>query len=102
MGSPVNQSPHCRVVGGERLPSGSGGPAALCAAIERALAARGAGANLTAEIQVLSSSMLAGTLRTDGRTLPEQRFASMDRDLDGRSFERFAAALADQFAKARR
>ncbi len=32
--------------------------------------------------------------------MPEQNFASMDRDLTTSSFERFAQALADQVAKA--
>jgi len=102
MGCSAESSPSCRILRGERLPAASGGPAALCAAIERALAERGGGAGVTAEVEVLSSSMLAAKLSADGRTLPEQRFASMDRDLDGRSFDRFAAALADQLAKARR
>lgn len=100
MDSPASQPARCRVVGGEKLPAASGGAVALCAAIERALS--GANAAVTAEVRVLSSSMLAATLTADGRTLPEQRFARMDRDLDGRAFERFAEALADQASKARR
>lgn len=102
MGPSASQSPQCRVSGGEKLPAGSGGAAALCAAVERALAASGSNAAVKAEVRVLSASMLAATLTAGGRTLPEQRFASMDRDLDGRSFERFAEVLADQAARARR
>ncbi|MFL6728778.1 MAG: hypothetical protein ACJ8E3_05380 [Sphingomicrobium sp.] len=101
MGSPPNSSLSCRIVGGERLPAASGGTAALCAAIERAFAERGTGAGVTVEVDVLSSSMLSAKLSADGRTLPEQRFASMDRDLGVASFERFAGALAEQLAKAR-
>lgn len=91
-------SPNCRVVGGERLPAGSGGSAALCAAIEQAISARAPGKAFSVEVRVLPHSMLAATLSVDGRILPEQKFASMDRELDGHSFERFAISLAEQVA----
>jgi hypothetical protein len=100
MNSP--SGPHCRVTNGDKLPAGSGGPDALCAAIERAVSIRLPGVDFSAEVTVLSSSMLAATLTANGRQLPEQKFASMDRDLDRGSFERFAQALADQFAKTHR
>ena len=99
MASPSSQSTACRIVDGEKLPDGSGGTAALCAAIERAAAARAPGVAYTVEVKVLSTSRLAATLTSGGRKLPEQHFATMDRDLNGDSFERFAAALADQLAK---
>ena len=98
MGSPDIQSPHCQVVDAGKLPADSGGANALCAAIERAASAKAPGVAFTAEIRVLSSSRLVATLIKDGRKLPEQNFASMDRDLSSSSFERFAAALADQLA----
>ena len=99
MASPSGQSTPCRIVDGGKLPEESGGPAALCSAIERAAAARAPGVAYTVEVKVLSSSRLAATLTSAGRTLPEQNFAVMDRELNGGSFERFAAALADQLAK---
>jgi hypothetical protein len=98
MGSPDSQSPRCRVVDGGKLPAESGGANALCAAIERAASARAPGVAFTAEVRVVSSSRLAATLTRDGRKLPEQNFASMDRELSSSSLERFAAALADQLA----
>ena len=94
--------PHCRVTDGDKLPAGSGGPDALCAAIEQAVKDRAPNAAFSAEVTVLSSSMLAATLTADGRKLPEQKFAIMDRQLDHSSFERFARALADQLVKAQR
>jgi hypothetical protein len=100
MASPSGQSTPCRVVDGDKLPEGSGGAAALCSAIERAAAAKAPGAAYTVEVKVLSPSRLAATLTSGGRKLPEQNFATMDRELNGGSFERFAAALADQLAKA--
>ncbi len=100
MASPSGQSPPCRIVDGDKLPEGSGGAAALCSAIERAAAAKAPGVAYTVEVKVLSPSRLAATLTSDGRKLPEQNFATMDRELNGVSFERFAAALADRLAKA--
>jgi len=101
MSAPNNQSPNCRVVGGEKLPPGSGGSGALCAAIERAISARAPGTVFSVEVRVLPRSMLAAAVIVDGRTLPEQKFASMDRSLDVHSFERFAHSLAEQVAKER-
>jgi hypothetical protein len=102
MSPPTDQAPRCRVVGGDKLPAASGGAAALCAAIEQAVAARAPGVTVSVEVRALSASRLAAALVVNGRALPEQNFASMDRDLDAGSFERFAAALADQVAKAQR
>jgi hypothetical protein len=99
MSSPDVSSPRCRVIDGAKLPQASGGAPALCAAIEKAVAMRGPNIAFTAEVRVLSSSRLAATLTRDGRRLPEQGFASMDRELSANSFERFAAALADEVAK---
>jgi hypothetical protein len=100
MASPSGQSTPCHIVDGDKLPGDSGGAAALCSAIERAAAAKAPGVTYTVEIKVLSPSRLAATVTADGRKLPEQNFATTDRDLNGGSFDRFAAALADQLAKA--
>jgi hypothetical protein len=100
MASSSGQSTPCRIVDGDKLPDGSGGAAALCTAIERAAAAKAPGVAYTVEVKVLSPSRLAAILTADGRRLPEQNFATMDRDLNGVSFERFAAALADRLAEA--
>jgi hypothetical protein len=99
MASPSGQSTTCRIVDGGKLPDGSGGAAALCSAIERAAAAKAPGVAYTVEVRVLSSSRLAATVTSGGRKLPEQNFATMDRELNSGSFDRFAAALADQLAR---
>lgn len=101
MGSPDSQSSRCQVFDGHKLPALSGGPDALCAAIDRAVSARAPGVAFSAEVRVVSSSMLAATLTAAGRQLPEQKFARMDRELDRSAFERFAEAIADQVAKSR-
>jgi hypothetical protein len=100
MSSSDNQVPNCRVVDGDKLPVESGGATALCAAIRSAAAERAPGITFTAEVRVLSSSRLAATLTKDGRRLPEQNFASMDRELRRDSFDRFATAIADALANA--
>lgn len=93
----------CRVVDGAKLPPESGGEGALCAAIESAIAAQAPESAAQVEVRVLSSSMLAASVTTgDGRTLPEQKFASSDRALARSSFERFANAIAAEVARAAR
>ena len=99
MSSPNDQSPRCSVVDGGKLPAASGGASALCAAIERAVSERAPGVAFTAEVRVLSSSILAAALTRNGTRLPEQKFASMDRELSSSSFERFAQAIAEHVAK---
>lgn len=101
MSAPASERPQCSVVDGRKLPPASGGGAALCAAIERAVAARAPGVAVSTEVRVLSSSRLSAIVTVNGRTLPEQSFARMDRDLDGSAFERFAEALAAEVVKAK-
>lgn len=101
MSSPTSETPHCRVVDAGKLPPNSGGADALCSAVDRALSARAPGVAYTAEIRVLSASRLVASLTANGRGLAEQNFATMDRDLDRYSFERFANVLADLVAKGR-
>ena len=99
MSTPASRAPHCVVLDGGKLPADSGGVAALCSAIERAVSERVPGAAYSAEIRVISASRLVATLTINGRRLPEHNFASMDRDLTAGAFDRFARALADQVAK---
>ena len=93
---------HCHVIDGNKLPSASGGEAALCAAVKRAFSSRVPGIAYHAEIRVVSASRLAGNVTVNGRRLPERKFASMDRPLAKSSFDRFAAALAQQAAELRK
>ena len=98
-------APHpvrCTVVGAERLPGEAGNAASLCSAVERAVAAQAPGAHYTAEVRVVSDSMLAAKLVVGGRALPEQKFAVMDRRLNQSSIERFAQSIATKVASAAR
>jgi hypothetical protein len=90
----------CRVLQAEKLPADAGSEAEICSAIQRAIATRAPAVRYTAEVRVLSKSALAATIVADGRKLPEQHFGISDGRLSPRSIERFAAALADEVAKA--
>lgn len=100
--SPAN--PHrCTVLGHEKLPSEVGGEQQVCLAINGAIAARTPAANYSVEVRVLSSSMVAATVRmADGRELPEQKMAVSDRLLNRNSIDRFAAAIAEAIYHANR
>jgi hypothetical protein len=52
------------------------------------------------DVTVVSPSRLKATLTRGGNRLPEQNFASMDRELRRDSFDRFATAIADALANA--
>ena len=101
MSSAEPQAEGCRVIGGEMLPAESGGADALCQAIRAAASEQAPGQRYSVEVHVLGSSRLSAVVKTDdGRTLPEQNFASMDKVLTSGSFKRFATAIATELAKA--
>ena len=100
MTSPASANARCAVVGGDKLPAESGGADALCNAIRNALAKEAPKARVTVEVRVLTPSTLATMLVVEGRALPEQKFAVMDRNLNPRSIERFAQSIATKVAEA--
>lgn len=90
----------CTIIDSGKLPALSGKDEAICAKVERAIAAKAPTARYTAEIKVVSASRLTTTLVVEGRALPLQHFAVMDRNLSEGSLERFASSLAAAVAKA--
>ena len=54
MSAPQPTRGPCRVIGGEKLPAEAGGADAICAAVQRAVAARAPGVRYSAEVRVLS------------------------------------------------
>jgi len=96
----VSSAHRCTVVEGGKLPADTGGPEALCAAVEQAIASAAPGVPYKAEIRVLSRARLAAILVVGGRTLPQQNFAIMDRELNRGAIERFAQSLGAEVAKA--
>lgn len=99
-GTAVSAPVHCHVTGAEKLTVRSGGAPAICAAVEKAIAKAAPNARYSADIKVLSPSRLSATLQVNGHTLPEQKFATMDRNLSQAAIERFARSLAAEVVKA--
>ena len=90
------------MLGSEKLPARSGGAAAVCSEIERAVASAAPKVRYSADVRVLSKSRLSAALVVNGRALPEQKFAIMDSELDAGAIKRFAASLANAVAEAAR
>jgi len=90
----------CRIVAGEKLLANPGGASALCKEIERAITAAAPKVQYAAEVRALSYSRLTANLTVDGRKLPEQHFAVMDRNLDAGSIRQFAESLAEEVKRA--
>jgi hypothetical protein len=84
----------CQVAGGEKLPSSVGGNTAVCAEIERAVAAAVPNAHYHVAVEVVSKSRLSASLVVNGHALPEHHFAIMDSELDAGAIQRFAESLA--------
>ena len=93
----------CRVSGADKALADAGGPDALCEMIERAAKARAPGVAFAVEVRAPTIYSLAASIRmADGRSLPELQLSISDRRFDCGSVERFAAAIADEAAKASR
>ena len=96
MNSPSPHQVVCHVIGGDKLPASAGTADSICAAIVSAAAANAPAARFSVEVRVLGHSALAATLITaDGKTLPEQKYASSDRQLTPDSIEFFAGSLVE-------
>ncbi|MEO5772713.1 MAG: hypothetical protein ABIQ32_01165 [Sphingomicrobium sp.] len=102
MSVPHDSALRCRVTAGAKLLAPAGGPAALCAAVERALAPKLAAAATNIELRVGSRSMFtAAVSQAGGKPLPEFHFTEADRAMSAKTFETFAAALARYIAETR-
>jgi hypothetical protein len=101
MSAPERAQGPCRVTGAEKLPAEAGGAAAICAAVQQAVAAQAPNLRYSAEIRVLSRTALAANLETAGRKLPELKFSVSDRELNPRAIRQFADSVAAALAGAR-
>ena len=91
--------PPCAVSGSDRLPAEVGGGEAICSAIRAALREQSSGTGYAVRVTVESASSLSARVTlSDGRTLPRQRMAVSDRQLNPASIKRFAAAVANAVA----
>ena len=100
MTAPSSDKARCVVIGGEKLPAETGGADALCDVIRSAVAKEAPNARVTIEVRVLTTASLATKLNVEGKALPEQKFAVMDRQLNRASIERFARSIATKVANA--
>lgn len=97
-GAVNSASPRCQVHDAGKLPVDTG-PEAICAEIERAVAAASPHAIYSVSVTVVSPSRLAAVATVNGRALPDQNFAVMDQNLNPGSVRRFAQSLAAEVAK---
>jgi hypothetical protein len=101
MSAPERAQGPCRVTGAEKLPAEAGGAAAICAAVQQAVAVQAPNLRYSAEIRVLSRTALAANLEMAGRKLPELKFSVSDRELNPRAIGQFADSVAAALAGTR-
>lgn len=97
MNGPSDSKFACHVTGAEKLPAESGGEAALCAAIKKALVEQKVAGSLSIEVTVRSPRLLAATVTRDGKRLPEMTMDVFDTAITKTIIDRFARSVA-QFA----
>ena len=92
----------CEVVSGEKLLVSAGGAPALCAAVDRAIAARGLVQRFTVRVRVEPRSIFAADITlADGRRLPTVNMAEMDRPLTSATLDYLGKTIVDHVANAR-
>jgi hypothetical protein len=101
MSTPEQAQGPCRVTGAEKLPPEAGGAGAICAAVERAVAAQAPKVRYSVEVRVLSPTAHAANQEAGGRKLPELRFSVSDRELNPRAIGHFADSVAAALAGTR-
>jgi len=90
----------CTIVGSAALPELPGGSDSICRTIAAAIRAQAPSVHYSVEVTVVSASRLSADLIVEGKKLPQQRFAVMDRGLGEGSLARFAQSLARVVAEA--
>ncbi len=90
----------CSVVGGTKLPAATGGPAGICAAIEKAVVDRSLQARVKVQVQVKSHARLSALIERDGVALPTQELSISDSQLRKSSIDDFARAIAQAVEQA--
>lgn len=96
MNNAANGLPRCTVAGDDKLEASLGGSAAICNAMESALAAAPAGAGASVRVEVVTPNAAVAQVTVGGRALPEQRIDVSDRTLNLRAFEMLANGIAEQ------
>lgn len=102
MNSATSAEVSCNVVDAAKLPAGTGGADALCAAIRNAAADRGVG-GFSVEVRVESPYLISAIAKSaDGRTFPAVKTASSDSPLSARAFTMLGEAVASQLSSSER
>ena len=97
MDGQVDQGVACTVSGEKDLPRGSGGAAALCSEIRRAVGSAHAGVQVA--VRVKRFGLEADVKLGNGRKLPTIGYALSDARLKRENFTAFARSIADAVAK---
>jgi len=101
MTPPSTTSIDCTLVGADKLPASAGPADTLCNRIRSAIAASAPASGVSVTVQVHTSHFIsAAATLADGRTLPEQKVATSDADLNERAVEMLANGLARQIREA--
>ena len=101
MTPPSATSIDCTLVGADKLPASAGPSDTLCNRIRSAIASSAPASGVSVTVQVHTSHFIsAAATLADGRTLPEQKVATSDADLNERAVEMLANGLARQIREA--
>jgi hypothetical protein len=84
----------CTVGGSEKFVAAAGGADAICAIMEKAIAATGLDAAI--HVEILSSHAAVAHATIGGRNLDQRRIDISDRTLNGQAIETLARAVVDQ------
>lgn len=101
MNKPAKNASWCEVVSGEQFLNKTGGAAALCKAIERAVSAQRLTEVFTVTVRVgEGSSFSADVTLADGRRLPVMSMVEFDRAMTEDTINRFGLSVAEHVADA--
>jgi hypothetical protein len=101
MTPPSATSIDCTLVGADKLPASAGPSDTLCNRIRSAIASSAPASGVSVTVQVHTSHFIsAAATLADGRTLPEQKVATSDAELNERAVEMLANGLARQIREA--
>jgi len=101
MTPPSSTGIDCTLVGADKLPAAAGPADTLCNRIRSIVVANSPASGVSLTIQVHTSYFISGAATlADGRTLPEQKVAISDAELNAKAVEMLANGLARQIREA--
>ena len=101
MTPPSSSGIDCTLVGSDKLPASAGPADTICNRIRSIVAANAPASGVSLTVQVHTSYFIsAAATLADGRTLPEQKVAISDAELNQGAVEMLAQGLARQIREA--